>query len=240
MKNIRIIKAGTTFPNTKKQLGDFDQWTIQALGLPESQLAIHCPLQEQLPDPDTCAGVIITSAHEMVTDQLPWIHRLETRLQALIQQQVPILGICFGHQLLAQAAGGRVDFHPRGKEIGTVSIHLTDEATRDPIFQTMPTDFPAHVTHAQTVTHLPPGAVCLAHNDHDPHQAFRLGQCAWGVQFHPEFSAEIMRAYILEQEAELKTVGKDISARLASISDTNISNRLLTRFGQWLNDNDPK
>jgi hypothetical protein len=49
-----------------------------------------------------------------------------------------------------------------------------------------------------------------------------------------------MRAYILEQEAELKTVGKDISARLASISDTNISNRLLTRFGQWLNDNDPK
>ncbi len=234
MKPILIIKAGTTFPATRQQLGDFDQWTTDALALPAPAITVHDPVQDKaLPDSMAYSGVVITGAHAMVTDPLPWIARLESWLRTLLRQQAPIFGICFGHQLLAQAAGGEVGFHPQGKEISTVTIELTDASAEDPLFHRLPTTFPAHVTHAQSVFHLPKGATLLARNGHEPHQAFRLGDSAWGVQFHPEFSPEIMRAYIREQETELKTIGMETSTLLDRVSETEAARQLLQRFGHW-------
>ncbi|NIQ10109.1 MAG: glutamine amidotransferase, partial [Gammaproteobacteria bacterium] len=74
-------------------------------------------------------------------------------------------------------------------EVGTVEVRLRPEAQDDRLFQTLPARFPVHATHSQSVLALPPGAVHLAENDFDPHHAMRIGSCAWGVQFHPEYSA---------------------------------------------------
>ena len=237
MKKLFIIKIGTTFPATQNRFGDFDQWTATALGSIDVELGIvDVEHGASLPKEDQCAGVVITGSHAMVTDNTPWSVALEKWLAGLLNAQIPVFGICYGHQLLARAAGGRVDYHPDGKEIGTVRIELLQSCLYDPIFQTLPISFLAHVTHSQTVLDLPKDAVRLAANTHEPNHAFRIGTCAWGVQFHPEYDIDIMRSYIQEQITGLEAAGLDISQLLGAVSDTPISTQILRKFGQFVVD----
>jgi GMP synthase (glutamine-hydrolysing) len=233
MKKLYIIKTGTTFPDTLKQLGDFDAWTRASLG--ETATGIRILDVERgapLPVAADCAGVVITGAHAMVTDNLPWSIALEKWIPSLLAAGIPLFGICYGHQLLARAAGGEVGFHPLGKEIGTVVVNRLDPAIEDSLFQGLPDSFPAHVTHAQTVLALPPGATRLAANRHEPNHAFRLGERAWGVQFHPEYSTDIMRAYIREQANELAVAVMDIATLLQTVIPTPAAGDLLRDFAR--------
>ncbi|MGD9217635.1 MAG: glutamine amidotransferase [Desulfobacteraceae bacterium] len=237
MKKLFIIKIGTTFPALAKRLGDFDQWTADALDSVDVELAVvDAEHGAPLPKEEACAGVIITGSHAMVTDNVSWSVKLEKWLALLLEAQIPIFGICYGHQLLARTGGGEVGFHPRGKEIGTVSIESLPACANDPVFQALPKTFLAHVTHLQTVLKLPKAAIRLAANAHEPNHAFRLGQCAWGVQFHPEYNVDIMRSYIEEQPDKLVSAGLDISQLLDSVSQTPISTQLLRKFGNFVAD----
>ena len=230
-KKLYIIKVGTTFPATLAQFGDFDVWTAAGLGIPSSDIvSLDVQNGAPLPAPDECASVVITGSHAMVTDRLPWSVALEEWIPLLLEKQVPILGICYGHQLLAQAAGGEAGFHPQGKEIGTVDVKLLPTAAGDPLFHALPPSFAAHVTHSQTVLTLPIGAQLLAANAFEPHHAFRLGDCAWGVQFHPEYSANIMRSYIEQQAEELVANGRDVAALLDAVQETPVAAEILRRF----------
>lgn len=235
MKKLYIIKTGTTFPSTGKQFGDFDRWTAMALGSAEVKIAIvDAEHGDSLPPEDKCAGVVITGSHAMVTDNAPWSIKLEKWLALLIEASTPVFGICYGHQLLARSAGGRVDYHPHGKEIGTVSVELLSDCSDDPVFKSIPKSILAHVTHSQTVLDLPRTAIRLATNRHEPNHAFRLGDCAWGVQFHPEYSAGIMRSYIQQQAGELQTAGIDVSQLLNAVSETPVAAQLLKQFGNFV------
>jgi GMP synthase (glutamine-hydrolysing) len=176
---------------------------------------------------------VITGSHAMVTDNLPWSVGLEQWVRRLLDSQIPVFGICYGHQLLAQAAGGRVDYHPGGEEIGTVAVRLLPECGVDPIFRGLPDSFLVHVSHSQTVTRLPESAVRLASNEYEPNHAFRIGECAWGVQFHPEYSIPIMKSYIEEQKKELVEMGLDVSRLLDSVSDTPVAAEILWNFGRY-------
>ena len=231
MKKLIIIKAGSTFSETKKKLGDFEDWIIHGAGLScEDVSVINAITGEALPDIDCIAGVIITGSHAMVTDDAPWIKKLNQWIPLVLQHNRPFLGICFGHQLLAQAMGGASGYHPKGPEIGTVTINLTTEGKIDRLLGSLPDPFKAHCTHAQTVITLPEKAVNLAENKFEAHHAFRLGDNAWGVQFHPEFSADIMATYINEQAVTLCENGQDIRALTAAIGTTASANELLKRF----------
>jgi len=158
------------------------------------------------------------------------MQRLVIWIPQVLERNIPLLGICFGHQLLAEAMGGHADYHPKGREIGTVSIQLTPEGKQDRLLGALPDDFLAHTTHAQTVIKLPPDALRLAENSFEIHHAFRLGDSAWGIQFHPEFSADIMRAYINEQSASLLKEGHNVEELKAAICNTNTASRLLKQF----------
>ncbi|MFZ5602310.1 MAG: glutamine amidotransferase-related protein, partial [Pseudomonadota bacterium] len=147
---------------------------------------------------------------------------------------VPILGVCYGHQLLAHALGGAVDWHPQGREIGTTPIHLTDAGTRDPLLGTLPARFLAQVTHAQRVSRLPDEAVLLAGNDYESHHAFRVGDATWGLQFHPEFSAEVMRAYLHASAAALRQHQRDPDQLLQQVDTAHADQALLRRFVELL------
>ncbi len=237
MKKLYIIKTGTTFPDTLKQLGDFDAWTRAALGETATEIHILDVEQGALPPAaEDCAGVVITGAHAMVTDNRPWSIALEKWIPSLLAAGIPLFGICYGHQLLARATGGEVGFHPQGKEIGTVAVSRLAPALDDSLFQGLPDSFPAHVTHAQTVLALPPGATRLAANRHEPNHAFRLGEMAWGVQFHPEYSTDVMRAYIHEQAGELADAGMNIEALLQAVSPTPAAENLLRKFAGIVDD----
>jgi len=237
MKKLYIIKIGTTFPNTEKRFRDFDQWTANAFGSVDIELGIvDAEHGASFPKEEECAGVVITGSHAMVTDNISWSVKLKEWITLLLKAQIPLFGICYGHQLLAQTAGGQVDFHPYGKEIGTVSVQLLPDCSNDPIFQTLPKSFLAHVTHSQTVLNLPKAAIRLAANTHESNHAFRLGECAWGVQFHPEYNIDIMRSYIQEQKNELKSAGLNVSQLLDSVSETPIAAQVLRRYGNFVVD----
>ena len=233
MKNVLIIKTGDTLAGLLNHWGDFDQFIQRQLANPDLAIqVVNVHRDEPLPEPATLAAVIITGSPAMVTDRAPWSERTADWLRQAAGYPLPILGICYGHQLLAHAFGGVVGNHPHGTEVGSVDIWQTPTARQDPLFSVLPRQFIGHVTHTQSVLTLPPGARLLAHNDYEPHQAFVLGEQIWGVQFHPEFNQEITRHYIVAQQEALERQGRDVPQLYADVQEHPYGQQLLQRFAQ--------
>ena len=166
--------------------GDFEDWISRGLGRSNCELKIVNAEFDLLPEPNQIRGAIISGSHAYVTDNLDWCRRLEDWTKGIIEHQIPLLGICFGHQVIAKAMGGVVDFHPVSLEIGTKEIELLPSCENDPLFTGLPGRLKVHLFHSQSVIQLPPRAIVLARNEFEPHQAFRIGKNAWGFQVHPE------------------------------------------------------
>jgi GMP synthase-like glutamine amidotransferase len=101
-----------------------------------------------------------------------------------------ILGICFGHQLLAEILGAEVGSAPEQREVGIETVTLSSEGEQDPIFAGIEKQFPAILGHKDAVITLPKQATLLASTKKCPIQAFRYGKAVYGVQFHPELHYE--------------------------------------------------
>ena len=231
IRKLVLLKAGNTFPDVAARLGDFDAWLLAGLNLSADRVEVlEIWRDAALPEPEDCAGVIMTGAHAMVTDRLPWMRRTLAWLPRLVDAGVPYLGICFGHQMLAEAMGGSVDYHPQGREIGCVDLHLHPASADDPLFQVLPRQLQALAVHAQSVRTLPPDAILLAGNGFEPHHAFRVGAQAWGIQFHPEFNRERMTAYVHRLAPQLHAAGQDVARIHADLCDACVAASLLPRF----------
>ncbi|MGH8868297.1 MAG: type 1 glutamine amidotransferase, partial [Actinomycetes bacterium] len=139
---------------------------------------------------------------------------------------------CLGGQLLAVACGGTVAPGRHGPEIGLRSVRLTAGAADDPLLAGVPRvtgdgppgpDSPdgpvAFEWHLDTIVDLPPGAVLLATGDTYPHQAFRVGPCAWGVQFHPEATTEDVAHWAVHGADVLAAEGLDTDALLGGLAE---------------------
>jgi GMP synthase (glutamine-hydrolysing) len=235
-----IIKVGTTLPTLLSYKGDFEDWIFQGLGIDQSDVqVIDARDGGRLPAPDPFAGVVITGSHAYVTDHEPWSERTAEWLRQAVARQVPLLGVCYGHQLLAYALGGAVGDNPQGYEFGTVPVHLTSDAKCDLLLSDYTSPIRAHVSHAQSVLQLPEGAKRLAYSAHDENQAFVVGSVAWGVQFHPEFDAEIVAAYIESHTEPLREQGQDPDELLRACEDTPCGSLILKRFAAIANHSQP-
>jgi len=231
MKKILIIKTGTTFPLIKENYGDFDDFVIRQADLQKKDVIVCSVYKDgSLPDFEEVSGVIITGSHSMVTDREPWSVAAEKYIRDLAGKSIPVLGICYGHQLICQAFGGTVGYHPKGKEVGTVNISLTEEGRKDELLGILPENFTGHVTHSQSVLKLPEGVKTLAFNDFEKHHAFVINENIWGVQFHPEFDLNVIKAYIAEQEETLIEEGYDVDSIYSSLKDHEYGKKLLKRF----------
>jgi GMP synthase (glutamine-hydrolysing) len=139
-------------------------------------------------------GVVVTGSRSSVYWDRDWIHPLLDYVAEADERGLPILGVCYGHQVLAAALGGRVE--DMGEyEIGYREIR---KANDDELLDGLDETFTAFTTHSDAVTELPPGAELLAENDYGVH-AFRRGD-AWGVQFHPEYDRETAVAITNEKD----------------------------------------
>lgn len=231
MKKVIILKTGDTFPPLAAAHGDFEEWIAAPLSAYRELLAAWDPrTSPTLPDIESLAGVIITGSHAMVTDRHAWSERVAGWLPAVVDRGIPLLGICYGHQLLAHSMGGTVADNPNGREFGTCSIYLSQEATGDPLLGSFIPSITANLCHTQSVIRLPPGAVRLAASNRDPNQAFRIGSSAWGVQFHPEFDMVAMRAYIRECAELLSAEGQEPAELERRVADTPAGGMVLQRF----------
>ena len=227
-----IIEAGRTFAALARRKGDFADWVAAGLDLPRERLQVVTAFAGcSLPVAVELAGIVVTGSHAMVTERRPWSERLAAWLGEAVSRDVPVLGICYGHQLLGHALGGTVGNHSGGGEFGTVDIELLPETAADPLFAGLPTVFPAQVFHRQAVLELPPKARPLASSKDEPHQAVRYAPRAWGVQFHPEFDAEVMAAYLDLDEERLVRAGFDLASLQGGLCQTPTAALLLQRFG---------
>lgn len=234
MSRLLIVKTGETLPDLRAR-GDFEDWITRGLGLAPADVDVVAPAAgEALPAPDAPRGVVVTGSSAMVSAREPWSERTAGWLARAVGAGTPVLGICYGHQLLAHGLGGAVGPNPRGREIGTVEVRPTRAARGDPLLRALGAGALAHTTHVESVLALPPGAVRLAENEADPHQAFAVGERAWGVQFHPEFDAAAIRGYLEARRDDLRREGLDPDALLARVRDTPTGPRLLSRFAALL------
>lgn len=143
---------------------------------------------DAIPELIEADGLLILGGSVGPHDDLeaPWLPALRALLRRAVGEAVPTWGICLGAQLLATALGGTAERGPNGSEVGVQPLQI--DANSDPLFRDLPAIAYALQFHQEAVTRLPEGAVLLASNDAYENQAFRIGPCAWGVQFHPEVS----------------------------------------------------
>ena len=230
MKPFLILETGTPIPALRRH-GGFGHWIRVAAGLHGRQVrSCFVADGESLPDANDHAGVLVTGSGAMVTERADWSEQSAAWLREAARAGVPLFGICYGHQLLAHALGGRVDYNPRGREMGTVPVALLQDAADDPLFVGLGIQFAAHTTHLQTVLSPPPGAMVLARSERDDCQAFRWGDATWGVQFHPEFSTGMMRGYIQARSDALSKEGTCHRGLLRDVRPAPAARRVLKRF----------
>jgi GMP synthase (glutamine-hydrolysing) len=209
----------------------FPHWIRVAAGLAaDDAVVVDVEAGAPLPAIDGFAGAIVTGSAAMVTDRLDWSERSAHWLRDAAHAGLPLLGICYGHQLLAHALGGEVGDNPAGREMGTVELELQPDAAGDPVFAGLPARFPAQATHLQSVLRAPEGASLLASSALDACHAFRWGQSAWGVQFHPEFSTTHMHGYLHARRDALVREGLDPARVAAGITAAPHARRVLRRF----------
>ncbi len=236
-KQTLILITGHTYPDVIARRGDFHDWILARSGLRQGNaFCIDVRRGEALPTYKNLSGLIITGSHDMVSDHHTWSENTACWLEGAVREGIPILGICYGHQLLAYALGGEVKDNPRGREYGTTLIQASEAASGDALFHNLPSRFNAHVGHKQTVTRLPEGAVPLAHSAMDDTQAVRFDAHAWGIQFHPEFDAWAAREYILRNQEVLSAEGQDPDRLLESVAETPHSESILRHFVKLIYD----
>ncbi len=170
------------------------------------------------------SGLIVLGGQMSAYDdrRAPWLPAVRDLLASSVERQLPTLGICLGAQLLAVACGGTVDVAAApGRESGVVDVNWLPAARTDPLVSGLPDPAAGPSMHADAVATLPPQTTLLGSSAMYPHQAFRVGTRAWGVQFHPEVSVPTFRGWAEHHpEVGIDTVLDDLEARLDEVTAT--------------------
>jgi GMP synthase-like glutamine amidotransferase len=167
---------------------------LTSAGRPFRTLA--CYEEHDFPDPAALTGVIVLGGEMGVHDsgEFPYLARVMEFMRRTLRAGTPLLGICLGGQLLAQATGGTVSSPSPHGEQGVCQVTLNRAGADDPLFRGLPSPFTTFQLHNDSFSP-PPDAVLLADSPACPAQAFRLGESAYGLQFHPEVDRAIVSAW---------------------------------------------
>ncbi|MBF0142687.1 MAG: gamma-glutamyl-gamma-aminobutyrate hydrolase family protein [Magnetococcales bacterium] len=191
---IGYLRAGVTSGALREGFGDFLTMFADYFRrhLPHWQLVAYDVREGVLPgSPQECDGWLCGGSASSVFDAEPWIEPLKVFAREVSAADRPILGICFGHQLLAEALGGKVVRAPVGWGLGVRSVAITARQS-----WMVPPEERINLLHSHQdqVVRLPPGALHLGGNDHCPNAMFLHRDCVLGMQGHPEFSRDFLSA----------------------------------------------
>ncbi|HEY0095554.1 MAG TPA: glutamine amidotransferase [Archangium sp.] len=240
MKNVLLLKAGDAAHSVRLSVGDYEHWFVESLAPTGCRFEIrHVHQGASLPgSAEGYDAVIMTGSPLSVTQLEPWMERAAEFMVDAAAHRVPVLGVCFGHQLLAYAHGGRVVRNTHGREIGTVEVRLSEEGREDPLFEGVSERFAIQATHEDIVEPIPEGATVLAGNANTALQALAFGSHIRGVQFHPEVQPVAMRALILARAEKLEVeararghqCGERVPRLLAGLGPSPAGRRILQNF----------
>jgi GMP synthase (glutamine-hydrolysing) len=240
VKNVLLLKAGDAAPSVRLSVGDYERWFLQTIGLSGYRFDI-LPAHRNAPLPPSAEGydaVMMTGSPLSVTRLEPWMERAAAFMVEAGERGTPVLGVCFGQQLLAHAYGGRVARNPQGRETGTVEVTLTEDGRKDALFDGLPGRFAVQATHEDFVSQLPEGTRVLAGNANTAAQALAFRKKVRGVQFHPEAPTDAMRAVILARQEGLErdavargaAPGEKVPRLLAGLTPTPAGRQILVNF----------
>jgi GMP synthase (glutamine-hydrolysing) len=178
---------------------------------------------DTIPDLTTFDAVILSGGENSPSqfDKVPFFQEERERVLEAMDDDVPILGICLGHQLLAHWLGGRVERSPEF-EVGWLEVTINEDGLRDPLLQEVDQRFYAFLWHWDQVVELPPGALSLASSELCPIQVFRYGDHpVWGVQFNPQYGPGLAESVLLGADwlAELGIDAQEMASRGYEVDD---------------------
>jgi len=151
----------------------------------------------KIPDISNYSGAIIAGSGQFnVTDWNDFVRSRAEKLYPFMQNCIslnyPLLGVCFGHQLMAHALEGKVKRDPKQAEVGTVKIILTSAGQKDVLYKNIPKKFYVAAGHKDSVTKLPKGGVLLAKSNITKIESYKIKNNIYAVQFHPELDFEAL------------------------------------------------
>ena len=230
-KTLLLVQTGTPPVEIASDHGDLPVWFSHLLAPWRNKISVARVFAgEPLPAPDNHTVAVITGSWDMVTERLPWSEMTAGWIREAMAIEMPLFGVCYGHQLIAHALGGEVDYHPAGRETGSKTVSLSENGLTDGLLANQPVSFSAHLTHMQTVTRLPQGATVLASSQHDPHQIVRYGEHVVSTQFHPEITPAIARSLIAFRQTVLRNEGIDPEKLSREVVESPVASAILPRF----------
>jgi len=238
-KIIAIIQTGQPVKAALEKYGNFDAWFIKAMNIDRNRTkTFHVYDKLTFPEIEDIAGLIITGSPAMLTQELDWSEKTIHWLKQFLDMKIPVLAVCYGHQQLAKLLGGTVDWNPNGRQMGQVNMRIKPEAQQDDLFssiidqslQPQNKTLKFLATHQQAVIDLPDHITILGTTKLDPYHCFRYKNHIWGLQFHPEFTADISMDYIQARTADLVKEGLNPTQMIKGIENLENGKRLLQRF----------
>ena len=190
-----IISAGPGIDQIRDQYGHATDWISNLVTSSNIQIDTNNIYANEDFDKSYYDGWIITGSASSVIDNHDWIKLLKNKIIYANKYSIPILGICFGHQIISSALGGDVTHNDRGWELGSYKIDITEAGLSSKLFNNIELNDYFYFSHEDIVSKLPIGAVELANNSMGL-QSFSVANQIFGVQFHPEFTVDIMDQYV--------------------------------------------
>lgn len=211
---------------------NFDRMFLDAADYSGCSVEVILAQKKALPaDAARYSGIIVTGSPSMVSDREAWSEAAAAWLNRAISAGAAVLGVCYGHQLVAHALGGEVGWRPAGQELGTHMIQLAPEAAGHPLLAGLPREFPANLAHSQSVLTPPAKTRVLAASEHEPYQILAYSDKVLTLQFHPEFTGTIMQAYVDYEAARQKSGKPKRPVALGTpVLDTPEARRVLQNF----------
>lgn len=238
MFRILLYKTGETDPFLLPAIGDYEAWFSRLLGR-DCTLEVHQAFVAPRQYLRGYDGMVISGSPRSLVEPEPWMDEAAAHIREAAATGLPILGVCFGHQLIAYAFGGEVRQNPNGWEVGTVEVELSDEGTRDSLFVGLPRRLRVNQSHRDEVARLGPTTRLLAGNGHSAHQAIAVGEQVRGVQFHPEINGAISRTIIAHRRqrladdaARLGRADYSVDGLLTTVGDCPEAERVMSNFLQ--------
>ena len=226
---IGLLMCGHVHDSVRPRFGDYPELFASLFGpLGVEFVRFYADIGQLPQSVSECDGWITSPARASVTDDVAWITDTADFLREAVAREVPFAGVCFGHQLMAQALGGTVERWASGWCVG---VHAYDVVEPQPWMTPPAAQFHLVASHEDQVTRLPEGAHLIATSADCRHAAFAVGRRAIGLQPHPDFTVELSAA-LLDLRAELIGASTVAAARatLRTPPDRELWARWLVNF----------